>query len=128
MESISVKSCTKTKDWEKDGKKVPIYKVELTDGRTGESFGKEIPLGTPVDQLELQEGQYGTKVKWNQPRNGNGGGWGRSAAPKGNESFALSYAKDVAVAHIGQGKEFKSAQILDVADAFYNWLESKKQK
>ena len=40
-----------------------------------------------------------------------------------NKSFALAYSKDLAVAHIGQGKDFNSEKILDVAEAFYQWLE-----
>lgn len=42
------------------------------------------------------------------------------------ESFSLSYAKDLACAYIASGKEFKSNQIIEVAEVFYNWLKSKK--
>lgn len=127
METVSVKSCEKLKDVMVQGQPKPIYKVGLSDGRYGESFATEIPVGTPMGEIGIEETQYGLKFKWAKPKaNGFAGGFKGKQA--GNESFALSYAKDVAVAHIGQGKEFKSAQILDVADAFYNWLESKKQK
>lgn len=45
----------------------------------------------------------------------------------GNESFALSYAKDVACANIENGKEISAKNILEVAQAFYGWLESKRK-
>jgi hypothetical protein len=122
---ITVKECTKSKEWDNGkGQKVPIYKVELSDGTFGESFGKEIPIGTNVSEITIEEGQYGKKFKWAAaPKNGFAGG-GRKA---GNESFALSYAKDYAVALIGQGKEFKSEHIIQLADKFFDWLESKKK-
>lgn len=118
----TVTKCVKAKEWNKDGKVVPIYSVTLTDGTVGESFGKEIPEGTPEDQIEITEGQYGKKFKLKA--NGFKGGF--KAQRAANESYSLSYAKDVAVAHIGQGKAFTAQQIIQVAEEFYKWLESKK--
>lgn len=120
----TVISCTKVRDWTKDGKSVPIYSVALSDGQGGESFGKEIPVGTPMSELQLETSQYGLKIKWNKPGASNGFSGGRQRS--GNESFALSYAKDYAVAKVGSGKEFKGDDILKLADLFYNWLEKKK--
>lgn len=117
METTTVTKCEVLKHWEKDGRKVPIYQVQLSDGQVAESFGKEIPVGTPLDQLEITKGDYGFKVKWNQP---NKGGFTRQRS--GNESFALSYSKDLVVA----GK-VSIDQILMTADRLYNWLESKKK-
>lgn len=45
----------------------------------------------------------------------------------GNESFALSYAKDMAVAYLNKGNELSTAQIIELAEKFYLWLNSKKQ-
>jgi hypothetical protein len=116
----TVVKCEKLKDWTgKDGKLVPIYSIGLSDGRGGESFGKEIPVGTPVSELILETGNYGLKIKWNKP--GSGGGFGGSKR-SGNESFALSYAKDLVVA----GK-VDIKQILPLADKLYDWLNSKKE-
>lgn len=120
----TVISCTKVRDWIKDGKSVPIYSVALSDGQGGESFGKEIPVGTPMSELQLETSQYGLKIKWNKPGASNSFSGGRQRS--GNESFALSYAKDYAVAKVGNGKEFKGEDILKLADLFYNWLEKKK--
>jgi len=116
METVT--SCTKVRDWTKDGKSVPIYSVALSDGQTGESFGKEIPVGTPVSELVLESNQYGLKIKWNKPGAPSGGGYGKRS---GNESFALSYAKDVVCAGKTDVKN-----IFALADKMYEWLEGKK--
>jgi hypothetical protein len=118
---MEVKECIKHKDWtNKEGKTLPIYKVTLTDGTFGESFS-EIPIGTNISDITIEEGQYGKKFRLNK-KNGF-----RPAQPKGNESFALSYAKDYAVAIIANGQPFKSDLIIELAEKFYTWLESKKK-
>src|SRR5690349_14608749 len=97
-----VLSCVEFKKWNDK----PIYKVELSDGRSGESF-QNIPKGTADADLEIQEGQYGLKIK-HIKKNGFSGAVKQRA---GNESFALSYAKDLVVS----GKvEIKD--ILPIAD------------
>lgn len=115
----TVISCTKAKDWVKDGKSIPIYSIGLSDGRGGQSFGKEIPVGTKVEDLIITDkGQYGLDFKLKP--SGGGGGWS-GGKKSGNESFALSYAKDLVVA----GK-VDVKNILPIADKLYDWLESKK--
>ncbi len=103
----------------------PIYGIGLSDGQGGESF-QVIPIGTPVSELVITPNPpYGNKIKWNKPNAGGGGGY-QGKQRSGNESFALSYAKDYAVAKVTNGKEFKGEDILKLADLFYNWLEKKK--
>jgi GTPase involved in cell partitioning and DNA repair len=112
----TVVSCQKIK--EKDGKS--IYAIGLSDGRGGESFAVEIPVGTSVSDLNIEETQWGTRIKFKKAMNGySGGGGGKSRG--GNESFALAYSKDLVVA----GK-VDLKQILATADKLYAWLESKK--
>ena len=115
----TVISCTKSKEWKspKTGQNVPIYAVGLSDGRGGESFGKEIPVGTPVSELIIEDtGQYGLKIKLKQ--SGFQGGFKQRG---GNESFALSYAKDLVV-----GGKVDIKNILPTADKLYAWLEAKR--
>jgi hypothetical protein len=116
----TVKACTKVKEW--NGK--PIYSVEFSDGTKGNSFGSEIPVGTQKSELLItpKEG-YPDDVKMKKVNGFSGGGKPRV----GNESFALSYAKDLACAHIAQGKDFGSKEILGVAELFFTWLENKKK-
>lgn len=127
METITVTKCQKLKEW--NGK--PIYQVELSNGALGESFNQEIPIGTPDSQLEVKPNPpYADKIKWNKPNagGGNGGGFNRGGGQRaGNESFALAYAKDYAVAVIGTGKEFKGEAVIQLAELFYNWMETKKK-
>lgn len=123
----TVLSCTKVRDWTKDGKSVPIYSVALSDGQGGESFGKEIPVGTPMSELTLEQSQYGLKIKWNKPGSSSGGGYS-ARQRSGNESFALSYAKDLAVAYITKGTNIEPEKVCLWADKFYAWLEKKKKE
>lgn len=126
METVT--KCEEIKKWTgKDGKQVPIYQVQLSDGQIGESFGKEIPINTPMNELVLENGQYGLKIKWNKPQQSGGGFGGRGGQRAGNESFALAYAKDYAVAVIGTGKEFKGEAVIQLAELFFNWMETKKK-
>ncbi len=114
METVT--KCEKVKDW--NGK--PIYAIGFSDGQGGESFAQEIPIGTPMSECVITpNGNYPVKVKWNKP-GAQGGGGGRQRA--GNESFALSYAKDLVV-----GGKVDIKQIIETADKLYQWLESKKK-
>jgi hypothetical protein len=117
----TVVKCEKVKDW--NGK--PIYSIGLSDGQGGESFAQEIPIGTPVSELTITpNGNYAPKIKWNKP--GGGGGSGFQKQRSGNESFALSYAKDLAVAYVGKGNNVAPEKVIEWADKFYSWLEKKK--
>ncbi|HEU4903193.1 MAG TPA: hypothetical protein VFT06_10380 [Flavisolibacter sp.] len=121
----TVTSCEKAK--EVNGKSV--YKVGLSDGRYGESFAKEIPVGTPESDLQIEDTQWGLKVKLIAKNGFSGGG---AKAAKGNESFALSYAKDLVIAMLPKmDKQPSSADLTKVviacAEPFYSWLESKKK-
>ncbi len=116
----TVISCAKVKEWKNQkGEMVPIYQIGLSDGLGGQSFGKEIPIGTPMSELVITDkGQYGLDFKMKSAGGAFGGG-GKNRG--GNESFALSYAKDIVVA----GK-VDVKQILPLADKLYAWLEGKK--
>lgn len=111
----TVIKCEKIKEW--NGK--PIYGIGLSDGQGGESF-KEIPVGTPMSEIVISPNPpYGNKIQWNKP---NAGGGGYSGGKKfGNESFALSYSKDVVCAGKTDVKN-----LFALADKMYEWLEKKK--
>ncbi len=119
--------CEKVRDWmAKDGKLVAIYGIGFSDGQGGESFGKEIPIGTPLSECVIEDnGTYAKKVKWNKP--GATGGFQKGQQRGGNESFALAYAKDMAVAYIAIGKTIEPEKVATWADVFYNWMETKKK-
>lgn len=125
METVTVTKCSKLKEW--NGK--PIYQVELSNGAIGESFNQEIPIGTPETQLEIKPNPpYADKIKWNKPNTGGGGGgFNRGGQRSGNESFALSYAKDLAIAYVGKDKTIEPTKIVEWAEVFYNWMETKKK-
>ena len=51
-------------------------------------------------------------------------GYSGSSKKSSNASFALSYAKDLGIANIGQGKVIHAEDITKVADHFLNWLNT----
>jgi hypothetical protein len=125
--SVTVTSCTYLKEWSANGKTGKVYDVLFSDGSKGQSFA-EISKGTSKDDLEITpNGNYPDKVKA-KAKNGFAG----AGKPKGNESFACSYAKDVFVALVNKmDKPPKSEDavkvILAMSESFYSWLESKRK-
>jgi hypothetical protein len=114
----SVVSNTKIKEWTNPkGEKVPIYKVEFADFTFAESFGKEIPVGTLLTDLIIEDGQYGRKVKM-KPTGSAGGGF-KKQTPN-NAAFCMAYSKDLVVA----GK-IPIDQMSKYAELMYSWIESK---
>lgn len=107
------------------------FRIDFENGDSGQfsSAKKEqdkFRVGVEEDYtIETKvNGKY-TNIIIGKPSASKGGF--KQSAPKGNESFALSYAKDIQCAHIAAGKEFKTAETLKVADAFFDWLESKRK-
>lgn len=114
-----------------------VHEVAFDNGDKGEYNSK---TDTCQKFVEGQEADYtiettrtgnytNTKIKHLSPETSGNSGGGFSGGKKsfaGNESFALSYAKDLACAHIEKGKEMKAEQVIQVAEAFYQWLQSKK--
>ncbi len=114
----TVIKCEKTKEW--NGK--PIYSIHLSDGRGGDSF-QEIPVTTPVSELIITANPnpvYPDRIKWNKPSSG--GAFGGVGKKFGNESFAISYSKDLVVA----GK-VDINDLIQMAEKMYNWMETKKK-
>ena len=81
--------------------------------------GWEITYSVDVDGSQHEYSKAKSEQPQNQVFQKKGGSKG------GNASFALSYAKDLAVAYVGQGKDFTSDEIIKVAEAFNDWLNSK---
>jgi hypothetical protein len=115
----TVTACTFQKEWSKDGRTGKIYDVVFSDDSKGQAFG-EIPVGTTESDLEIiPNGNYPAKVKLLKKNGFAGGGFKQKA---GNESFAMSYAKDLVVAD-----KVKIDQLIPTAEKIYTWLQSKKQ-
>ena len=114
-----VTACTHVRDWTspKTGKTFKIQSVVFSDGQIGESFDL-IPIGTLITDLECTpNGNYPQKVKLK----GTGNKW-KGKERSGNESFALSYAKDVMCAR----PSLSTNDMFALADSMYRWLEGKK--
>jgi hypothetical protein len=100
------------------------FRYEMEDGvvvMANHKKNEPYPIGSEVEYILKGDTSTGEK-------------YGNVGKPKNNfkqfkggsnnqGSFALSYAKDLAIAHINKGNDFKTAEILKVADAFNNWLK-----
>lgn len=112
------------------------YEITLENGDSGDYSSKnytaidELPFAIGEEiyyEFEMYQGKY-PKIKKpskNPPQEGqsfppSGGGF---KSKGGNGAFALSYAKDLGIAMIGQGQKIGSAEIMAVADAFKKWLD-----
>lgn len=120
--------------WTSD-KGVPYYGIQLwlENGDQGEALAKtpeDIKPGMAITYT-MTSGKYGDKIKvdW-RATNGTGGGsfgGGKGGPRGGNAAFALSYAKDLAVAHQANplsGKPLTSDEIISLATKFKTWLDS----
>ncbi len=74
METVT--QCLKSRELpsKTGGTPLIIWSIKLSDGRTGESLGKEIPVGTPASEIKIEpNGNYAPKVTWlNAPRKSGG--------------------------------------------------------
>lgn len=112
-----------------DGKygKMYIHHISFENGDAGEYSSKKeeqnfFKVGEAVDYtIEPGNGpDYPMRIKPVYPEKK-----GRGYQKPNNKAFALSYAKDMAVALIGQGGEYGGTNgVLAVAQKFYEWLES----
>lgn len=117
----TVKECKFKKDYtSKDGRAGKIYDVVFSDGVIAQAFS-EIPVGTSKDDLDVTPGQ-GTFPPTVKQRKAGGFGGGIAKARAGNESFAMSYSKDLCVAGKIEVKDLST-----YAEKIYQWLESKKK-
>lgn len=96
---------------------------------TGEANAKsERADGLPYkigDEVEFEHEpasnpNYKDKLKIRKEGSENYGGKAKGS----NRSFALSYAKDLAIAHMGRGLNSDTESIIKQADAFVKWLDS----
>lgn len=115
----TVVSCVPLKQVQGKNGPATVYAIGLSDGQGGESYAVQIPVGTKVSDLTIEATQYGNRIKLKKATSG--GTWGGGKQRGGNESFALSYAKDLVV-----GGKVDIKDIIRTADQFYTWLEGKK--
>lgn len=112
-----------------------VHAISFDNGDNGEYLAKTMDqdkfvVGQSAEYTIEAKGEYQGvpqfKVKPYLAQQGNytGGGGGYSKRGGNNSSFALSYAKDLAVAHIGAGRDMTSDQILKVAASFNDWLNA----
>jgi hypothetical protein len=129
MITSKVHEIIEVREWKGGHGTVFFHKLKMDNGDIGE-IGKKVDNAFRVgDELtyEIEPTQFGNKFKVPQPAFGGGNGFG--GAKKGSTaSFALSYAKDLAVANIAVNNapiEMASlaTKIIATATTFQNWLK-----
>lgn len=106
------------------------HKIELDNGDIGE-IGKKsegaVKVGDSIT-YEITATEYGNKIKQIQPQNGFNGGGFKGQSRGSSASFALSYAKDLAVANIAANNaplalDAIAEKVLTTATRFNQWLK-----
>ena len=115
----------------KDGKLITKYAVKDSEGEVYFTYSAKIGKAERGEVLDVyvdkkdRDGNDIIKLE------GSGGGYNAPQASSSgggedrNRSFALAYAKDVGVAHIGQGN---NCNILEMAEEFLAWLKGEKKE
>lgn len=116
MSQLTVQTCTLKKSTDT----YKVYEITDAEGKKYDSF-KEIPPGTHEVEI-TPNGNYNPKIKLIGKNGANGWAGNKGATKAGNESFAMSYAKDLVVS----GK-IEIGDLSKYADKIYDWLQSKKQ-
>lgn len=101
-------------------------------GSIGKKSKESLKVGDTLVYL-LEEGEKGNKIKEFKENGFSGGFQGnRGATRGGNESFALSYAKDIVVAMIAKKATLDKTPAelaeytMTMADKFKHWLDEHK--
>lgn len=108
----------------KDGKLMYKYDYNMEDGAILSASHQSENKFSVGDEVEYEikgtntYGSYGSVAK---PGGGSGGGYGKGKG--NNRSFALSYAKDLAVVKCQMKDDITTDQILAIAEKFVNWLD-----
>lgn len=124
---LAVLSC---REWQNPkGGSIWFHKVELDNGEIGEIGKKKqdaFKIGDPLAYTS-EKTEYGLKFK--EVFSGNGFGGFRGGQQRGSSaSFALSYAKDIAVANISKSDkpiemEALAGKVIATAAKFQAWLK-----
>ncbi len=108
-----------------------IFYITLDNGDEGEIFvprGQAVPTGTI--NYNLQETEYGNKIKIVKDQKG-GGGFGK-ADPAKSASIERQVALKEAVTFLGyfiaKGEKVTKVDVCNVADYFDDWLKKKPAK
>lgn len=126
MKTSKVKAIARINEWDGGNGTVFYHDAEMENGDKI-SIGKKSKLneGDSIDYEiigDLGQHEY-TKAKSVIPQtNGYGGGSFKGKKGGSNASFALSYAKDIAVAYIGKDKQIDPDKVCQWAETFNNWL------
>lgn len=127
MITAKVKEIVDVREWSGPNGMVYYHKLVMDNGDQGELGKKKNNAFQPGDSLTytIESTQYGNKFKEVQQ---NGFGGGKQQQRGSSASFALSYAKDIAVANIAKSDkplemEALAGKVIATAGKFNAWLK-----
>jgi hypothetical protein len=130
QKTSKVTDILQVKPWQGPKGTVYYFSIELANGDKGEIGSKSddgIKIGDELNYT-LEQTEHGFKIKKAYQQNGFGGGGFKGQQRGSSASFALSYAKDLAVANISKADKPMdmsgvTKRVLDTADEFQKWLK-----
>lgn len=109
----------------KDGMLMYKYQYEMEDGgklSASHQSENKFAIGDEVEYEIKGTNTYGSYGSVSKPFQGGGNSF-TSKVKGNNRSFALSYAKDIAIAFIEKGQAFDRDKIIETAETFNTWLD-----
>lgn len=126
--TIKIKSHSQKNGWfnivTQDGKEVSVLAEKNPKLKALLEANPDGNFDLPCSFVTKGDKNYAWDAK--ESTGGIGGGF-RAQPPKGNESFALAYSKDIHVALVEKGNLFNEDKCIALADKFYEWMEGKKK-
>lgn len=130
MTVSKVKQITPDGSFETSNGKFFSFKYQFEDGTelqaNHKSESSPFNVGDEAEyEVTKEDPQYGKRGKVKKVGSSQFNGAKTYSKGGNNRSFALSYAKDIAVAIIRDGKSISDNDILETADKFVAWLDGK---
>lgn len=130
MITAKVKSIEGVKPFESRNGMIYYHKLVMDNGDVGEIGKKKNNAYQIGDEITytIDATEYGNKFKEVFQGGGNFGGGGGKGSKGSSASFALSYAKDLAVANIGKSDkpiemDALADKVINAAGKFQAWLK-----
>lgn len=128
QKTSTVKEVLSVREWTGQYGTTFFHKIELANGDIGD-IGKKVSGGIKAgDSLTytLESSEHGNRIKAVQPQGNGFGGGGRPA--QSTASFALSYAKDIAIANMAKvdkpiDMEALAGKVIATASTFQKWMK-----
>lgn len=109
-----------SKSWTGSHGEMHTFDIEFENGDKGQVNAKskepKYKVGDSVNYTKTPNGEYPDRIKIEMQQ-----GFQKKGSDR--RAFALSYAKDIAVAKIEKGESMSTEKVFEIADKFFEWME-----